>query len=124
MDSDTYWCVLRPRIRTASGPSTRPEDFLRTAVPADRSARRTLFGIQGGRILARCTPRPRVPESARFLPTEHDRAETLAAPVVLVERRCSKAAPGRQPEVLFVWRHRRKNPTRERDRAFPVQAEP
>src|SRR5437660_12234724 len=100
MDPDTYWCVLRPRIRTASGQSTRPEDFLRTAVPADRSARRTLFGIQGGRIWARCTPRLRVPESGRFSPTGYDPAETREARVVLVERRCSKAAPGRQLEVL------------------------
>src|SRR5204862_7545641 len=107
MDSDTCWYALRPRIRTASGPSTRPEDFLRTAAPGDRSARRTLFGIQGGHILARCTPRPRGPESVRFLPTEPGPAETWEAPVVLVERRCSKAAPGRRHEALFVWRHRK-----------------
>src|SRR5438045_8708255 len=107
MDSDTYSCGLRPRIRTASGPSTRPEDFLRTVAPADRSARRTLFGIQGGHTLARCTPRPRGPESVRFLPAEPGPAETGEAPVFLVERRCSKAAPGRRHEAVFGWRHRK-----------------
>src|SRR5438477_2487540 len=107
MDSDTYWCAPPPRIRIASGPSTRPEDFLRTAAPGDRSARRTLFGIQGGRIAARCTRRPRGPESVRFLPTEPGPAERWEAPVVLVEKRCSKAAPGRRLEALFVLRHRK-----------------
>src|SRR5947208_9396152 len=107
MGSGTCWCVLRPRIHTASDPPTPPEDCLRTVAPAGRLIQRTLFGIQGGRIWARCIPHRRGLEFSQFLPAERDRAEMREAPVALVERKYLKVARGRLREALYVWRHRK-----------------
>src|SRR5437868_12928567 len=107
MGSGTCWCGLRPRIHTASGPPTPRRGCLRTVAPTDRLIQRTPFGIQGGRIWARCIPHRRGLEFAQFLPAEHDRAEMLEAPVALVERTYLKVARGRRPEALYVWRHRK-----------------
>src|ERR1051326_1713488 len=75
-DWDSCWYVLRPRSRTASGPSIRLRDCHQTLRPAGHSALRMLSGIPDDRSEVRGIPRSLYQGCVRLEPAARGHAKT------------------------------------------------